>query len=464
MFRIVKKINLVFLLLLPFIDVITALITRYDLFPISLGVITKALYSLLLLVYILFFSKSKYKKTFIKYLVCIFIFCLIYIISKPHIWSFRLLLKEVINLYKYLFTGYLFFSFLVLNDDFKYDSKFYRNIMLYTLVIYSLFMIIPYITGTSFNTYVTKPNLGKIGWFYSGNEVSAIFVTIFPFFFLKLKEMEGKNRYYYLLLLLIIIPSILMIGTKVSWYGIVLLVGVMTLIAFIKNKKNRFFITCMLCIFGSMCLLTFFSPTNLNVNKSIDEIKTINSSSKNNSKTVNKVKKVDVKATSNKVSQSTVQSCGKMHKLNEVIKNKTIYRIINVTLSGRQNSAYTLFLIYKDSSMIDKLFGIGFTNNEDLNNCYVEKFIEMDPIDIFIHYGVLGFIVMLLPFFYLIKKIDFRNIKKYSYDKLVYLVTLGLLLILSLLSGHIIGYPACSIYLVILMILIYNSCVKERIK
>lgn len=445
----VKKINLIFLIILPFVDVITALITRYNIFPISLGVIIKAIYSLVLLIYILWFSNSKYKNTFIKYLICMIVFCLIYIITKPHIWNLTSLLNEFINLYKYLFTGYIFFSFLILEDDLKYEDKFYKNIMLYSLIAYSLFMVIPFLTQTDFATYPSKSNLGSIGWFYSANEVSAIFIILFPFFFLKLKEIKNKNKYYFLLLILLIVPSIFMIGTKVSWYGVIIQVGMMSYFTFKKNKNNKFLSTSILSIFCIMCLLSFVAPTNKNINKTIDRT--------NTSTTTNETH--DKQSTQK---DNEKETCGTFHKLNEILKNKTLYKIINISLSGRQNKAYTLWLLYQDSNPMDKFFGIGFTNNEKINSCYVEKYVEMDPIDILIHYGIVGLIVVLIPFVYVIKKIDIFNIKNYSFEKLIYFLTVGLLFILSFLSGHIIGYPAVSIYLALLLVMIFNSKTEKN--
>ena len=64
-----KKINILFFLLLPFIDLITALTTRFINLPISAGVLFKGLYILVLTIYIVFYSKSKEKKIYIYYLI-----------------------------------------------------------------------------------------------------------------------------------------------------------------------------------------------------------------------------------------------------------------------------------------------------------------------------------------------------------------------------------------------------------
>ena len=78
----IKKINYLFFLILPFIDLITGLVSRFIDLPISIGMIIKGLYILLIAIYILFYSKSNHKKKFIIYISLCVIFTLLYFITK----------------------------------------------------------------------------------------------------------------------------------------------------------------------------------------------------------------------------------------------------------------------------------------------------------------------------------------------------------------------------------------------
>jgi hypothetical protein len=50
--------------------------------------------------------------------------------------------------------------------------------------------------------------------------------------------------------------------------------------------------------------------------------------------------------------------------------------------------------IYNESNIGDKFFGIGFVNRDSVNDKDIEKLIEIDPLDIFFHYGIIGFILL----------------------------------------------------------------------
>ena len=113
----INKINNLFFIILPFIDIVTSLMTRLIALPISLGVIIKGLYTISITLYIFLYTKGKEKKHFIYYLSAIILYCMIFIISKPHLWNFTNLMKEVISLYKYLFTGFILFAYIVLYKD-----------------------------------------------------------------------------------------------------------------------------------------------------------------------------------------------------------------------------------------------------------------------------------------------------------------------------------------------------------
>lgn len=72
----------IFLLLLPIIDLITSLMTRLYNPPLSLGIVIKVLFLAIMLFYLFFRSTSKYKKLCIGYIFLIFIYIILYYVSK----------------------------------------------------------------------------------------------------------------------------------------------------------------------------------------------------------------------------------------------------------------------------------------------------------------------------------------------------------------------------------------------
>ena len=78
----ITKILIIILMLMPAIDVLTSLITRFLPNVISIGVIVKGLLSLLCVSYVFFVSKSKYKKVSIYAYAILALFSIIYLLTK----------------------------------------------------------------------------------------------------------------------------------------------------------------------------------------------------------------------------------------------------------------------------------------------------------------------------------------------------------------------------------------------
>ena len=111
---------------------------------------------------------------------------------------------------------------------------------------------------------------------------------------------------------------------------------------------------------------------------------------------------------------------------------------------------------YLKSSIYEKVNGIGYSEYYFTEPKYI-KMIEMDYFDIFFRHGVLGFIIFFMPYLYLLKKIYKRTKKLKKVDNELYTlyISVFLVLVLSLMSGHIIVAPSvslvvCMIYLTIL--------------
>ena len=444
-----KKINILFFLLLPFVDVITAVTTRMVNLPVSLGIIIKGLYIALLTIYIIFFSKSKKKKNYIIYIGISAIFTLLYFITKPDLINGSYLFSEITHLFKTFYASILFFGLLVLYDENKLDNKLVNKIMFYSLATYALLLIIPTITNTNFGSYgAEKNNEGSLGWFFAGNDVSAIMLMLYPFVYTLIEnklDISNKKSYLYLLLLIPAIASVFIIGTKTSWIGLIVITLILLIINLVKKVDKKIII-----VIGSVLLLliplTLISPTVNNTTKDIKEATTSTNES------MNSTTKVET--------PSATPEC-KVEKMTDVIKNKTLYRILNIGLSGRQNKAYTQLKLYGSSPIFDKFFGIGFTDTNRINNCNNEKYIELDILDIFVHYGIIGLLIIIYPIVYVIKKfVCDKNIK--SKELLTNFIILIMLLLISMTAGHIIGYPSSGIYLILYLLLIYIETQEKK--
>ena len=173
----------IFLLMQPLIDLVTSIMTKYEVGFISLGVILRGLFILVMVIYLLFFCNTKYKKMSILYVFLLGIFGILYFVTKPELLLNRtFLLNEVIYLFKYIYFLVLFITLLNFYFQYHLDYKKIINIFLIDLGMYVFLILIPYITNTSFSSYASiRKGEGIVGWFYAANDISNIFILLFPF-------------------------------------------------------------------------------------------------------------------------------------------------------------------------------------------------------------------------------------------------------------------------------------------
>ena len=99
----IQKIIYIFLILQPIIDLATALMTRFLNCTITVGIITRGLFLMFLVIYNIFFVKSENSKKTIIYLLSVFIFMITYFILKPDIFKISFLKTEIIYMFKYFY-------------------------------------------------------------------------------------------------------------------------------------------------------------------------------------------------------------------------------------------------------------------------------------------------------------------------------------------------------------------------
>ena len=420
-----KKLVYFIFLLLPFIDLSSAIITRFTNLSISIGAILKGLLLAFLVIYVLFFTKSKYKKISIIFIILAIMFSLSYLLTKPIFWDFGIIFSEINYLVKFLFFPISFFAFLCIFDDTSFDKKSIEKLMLYTIITYSALLILPILTGTSFNTY-ENGLYGMVGWFYAANEISTILVLLFPFSYLLI---SNKRKYLFLGILPILLV-ISYVGTKVTLFGLIISGFIILVISFLHNKKilKNPFISCLLIFIviliinlGSYTIKNFL--TVLDTPSQTEEIyECIGCEDLPGDSLLTKIKKYGLRLLSQR---------------NYFLKNTN-----EIYVENFNNETF--------------LLGLGFNNNEEIDNGNITKLIEMDILDIFYHLGVIAVILFLIPFLfllYLLIKNKFRLTKERVFYILMILMSLGI----STIAGHVYMAPAVSIYVVIYCMFLANE-------
>lgn len=266
------------------------------------------------------------------------------------------------------------------------------KLLLTILITYLSIYLLSYVFKIGIDAYLpTDGKSGFKGLFSSINEFSAIIVGLLPISLTYLKKKEKWLLFTFVLLASI--SSSLLIGTKVLMGGILFTVFYLLYqerdkLFFKKSKKSKIMIIGILII-SIICGSILFTKTRTYQNMVIQ----------NNFFKVDKVLSLD-------------------------FLNKVIY---NDRLSFLSDN----YQYFKSQNIMKILFGIGLTDNK-------VKMVEIDIFDIMFRYGVIGFITFIIP---IISSIKWKKIRK------VDRISLLLFFIISLTSGHVLIYPAVSIYM-----------------
>ena len=415
-----QKIIYLYFIILPIIDVITSLITRFTDMTLSLGMIVKGLTMVFTVVYVFFFSKAKYRKPSIYYIIILVIYGLLYFLTKRELLNLHTISYEISYIFHYLYYPVMIIGVFNIFDDFKIKKELIYKVLLINCIVYTLLLIIPYITNTSFNSYRWNNVKGQNGWFYSANETGAICILLSS---CMLFLLDNKKKYKILLTIPILV-AIALIGTKVSYLGMIIVTIMVALTFTFKEKVERFKLPAILL--ACLAIICNFSPALSNLENRVDQLDD---------------------------ETSDVNRKYRYEKIEDIVKNKTVAKIIKLSLNGRESFFLKNYSVYSTSKVTDKLFGLSWSNRESIDYDVKKKLIEIDYLDILIHYGIIGFIIYFLPLIYL-----FVGMLKYKTKKSpefwMFLILFMLELFVSCIAGHVLSAPAVSIYLVLIMYLI----------
>lgn len=319
----------------------------------------------------------------LKLLIPLLIFNIISFIYQYFYLKFGLI-ETVSSIFKFLYlpVSILFFKNYSLAAE---KSKIETIILITYLGIY----LFSYLFKIGANAYLpTDGKSGFKGLFSSINEFSAIIVCLLP---IAVNYLRSKKNYIVLIIILICSSiASLLIGTKVLMGGIIF-----TILYLIWNEKNFFLrqskkIKIMvISLFIILIMISGFLFTKTRTYKNMQ------------------------------VQQD-------FFKVDNIFSLEFINRVIYNDRLTFLDDNYTY---YKNQNIDKKLLGIAINNNDI-------KMVEIDIFDILFRYGIVGIILFVSS----IITINFKEIK--DYDK----ISMILLVIISLTSGHVLIYPAVSIY------------------
>ncbi len=401
----INKIITIFLIIQPILDVFSTLKNIYLISFFEIGTIIRMLFMMFIVYYVIFISNSKYKKLSIIYFISIFIFFILYSINvyinmNDMFYELRTLIKNL-----YFPTLLVGFINILPNINEKYFIK-----MMY---IYTSILIITQLIGLGIPAYDYEETkkIGYIGLFYSGNEISGILTILMPFSFSYI--FSNNINIKKIILFIEIIVATFLIGTKTMILAFMLLIFITLIIKLIKlfkEKKCKALISILssfVLLIVSVIIIFPYTPIYNNLKGHMEFLK--------------------------------------IDSIDDIFKNDNINHLI---FSNRFTYLKDTKKIYDKSTDMEKILGVGYSFEE-------HKLIEMDYFDIYYRNGVIGFIVILSPLVLLIYKLSKERRKINNLYIYITSITLGLLL--ALITGHIITAPGVSIYIALILSIIYTK-------
>lgn len=432
----IQNFIIVFIILQPIIDIITGLSVEYFHPVVTIGIVIRTIFMAFLVLLGLIKADKKYKLWMIGYYAILFIYMTVFLINSYINNGTNLIFLQVKGLIKNFYLPIIIVSLIPIFK--KYNIKIDKKVLNTTLIIYALTICICSFTNFSFPTYKERDKAGTVGLFYSGNEIGAILCILSPFLFVEFAKRKLKILDY--LYLLLVIYAILQVGTKVPYFGLIILIMVIILACIVKGKidKDKYLykkagIFFLLLI--SIYLVTGLTPVGDNLTKIYGDVFV--------------------------VTKDTFAGTARPPKLTEF---DSFEQFKTTTVSERNELLANNKEKFINANITSKILGIGFIDNYS-DNIKELKLVEMDYYDIIFCNGILGTILFVVPnLIFAVALIYYTKLDKTKITiEQIYSITIAL--IVALMAGHVLTAPAVSIYIAIILVNYYcNIAGKKQYK
>ncbi|MDA2313257.1 MULTISPECIES: O-antigen ligase family protein [Bacillus cereus group] len=433
---------LLFIVFQPILDLLTSFSIYVLHMSATVGIVVRFAFMLLALGYLLLHHKQQGAKKYILYLCLFGIVLAIGLVNNLMIKSPVSFGEEVKFIMKSVYPIVLLFGYIIALKELKNNEFAFHKIItyfLYATLILSISIIAAMATGTDFPSYPNS-KIGSRGWFFAGNDLSSIFAIMFPIVVLySVHKTTSFSKVYYWIPTVLAMYASIMIGTKVGYGAIVITLGIALFFLFIEYMMHRkkegkgftYLVNTIVAavVLGGLLVLTPQTPIakNMSIHLQIYEYK----------KSVQDEK-------DRKEGKVVKEEEHKQGELTDSEMKSLIY-------SDRDKFLKVYKQYYKEAPLSQKLFGMGYAGNYTTKM----KLVEMDFHDLFFAFGIVGFLMYLLPLLYFGIKIFIRlitNFKKlFSVKHMLLASTLVLSLGIGFMSGHVLTAPAVSIFFVVIL-------------
>ncbi len=460
----IKKIITVYIILQPIIDVVTSLLVRNVSEVLTLGVIVRTLFMIGIAIYSLLTCDKKYRKKMIIYYIILVIYLISFIVNMYLNYGINGIFTQIKGLVKTFYLPIILVALIpILKDK---NNRIDNKILIYSLFGYIFIIFLSKIFGVGYATYGGTGKAGTVGLFFAANEIGAIISCLAPILILCLlnnganENKENNNReslkykLIYIVTLILYIFSILEMGTKAPFFGGVGLAFITLLVCviqFVSSKKKEYLIKGSITILITLVTFILVPYNSIGINIKIT-----------NGISFPKITDIFQNIEKGKVNIQDNENQGQSNSIQEQEnqeQNTSQYQ--QSIISGRDEFLANNLEIYKNSSVQNKILGIGYMK-ENPDGLAQLKLVEMDYFDIALCHGIIGFIVYFAPFIILavvIIKNLFKNIKKVILNKEICFMLYSVIDIMgaALLAGHIFTAPASGIFVAVIIIQLHEK-------
>lgn len=295
---------------------------------------------------------------------------------------------------------------------------------IFTSNILSLTIILSYIFDVGYSTYGDRFGYrGSRGFFYSGNDITAVLMLLLPMtfciFFQLSKKSSLKKVIWNAAAPATTLVALLLIGTKTAFMAVggscVAMLGY-AVFQLIREKKRGYIIRFAIVI---LAFAIIFGALMLVSGSLVSDIRE------------------SLTHTGDVLSEGGVQAA---------------------LLSGRQHKLQKAFSMLKRTTPYSVLFGVGRGTQPLV--------IEMDIFEVLIYYGIFGGIVMLWLYLKLGLGFLFKAFKRFDLTGLALLVSIGLCVGYLVMAGHVLFSVTSGFYFALMLVYahLYYSSSPRKLK
>ncbi|MCP3031465.1 O-antigen ligase family protein [Halobacillus sp. A1] len=432
---------IVFILLQPILD-----ITAYINLPISEPIRVLTLF--LGLIYVLLSPYKRAKLFSISYIVLLGIFMGLSLGN-------NLMVKEPVSLitettyiiktsYFLIMLIVYYFVFRSLSERIDWRSKLQKYLTI-NLTVIGVVMVIASLTDTGKRSYGMLDKEGHSGWFYSANELSAILGIGFAIMILFLMKQPTVKKLFLLIPAVIVTAwAIFTVGTKVGLGSILMVLALGSLIALFEAFKKKAWLNAIVlpALFVVSILAIPYTAVGNNMdltyenNNPAPDTETDGEGSGDNDTGIDE-------GTGGAESEEEDDSSGNAD-ATALLSNRDVF------LGEKVEQ-------FRQAPISQKLLGMGRGGNYEDE----PSLVEMDLMDWFLNFGILGFVILMTPVVYFIymilKNLITSRFRVLTGENLFIGVAVGIGLGTAFLAGHVLSAPAAGIYLALLLAYLYRS-------